>query len=203
MDTQNLWQNAPKKKQPAPSQDSVLEALRQLGSGVGKTVVKDVALHVGSDALAALFGSMPKRTDLSPFQQTEGRRSEIQPVPFPIRRSEVMRPPMVRVEEVNLKQQVEAVRAELKMLASSVKAFNQEIQKAVAEQPVQPGIYHLNFMERLRSIIKILREQIEDSRTWLALSANRKKQKGYWGMFKKHGTSFGLSSERSIATQAG
>ena len=69
---------------------------------------------------------------------------------------------------------------------------------------MDPGIYHVNFFERLRSILKVLREQIDDSRTWLALSAQRKQKKlGYWGMFKKHGTSFGLSNERSIATSAG
>lgn len=198
MDNSNLWQNQPKKKAPVANSDSVLEALRQMGGGVGKTIAKDVIGKVGSDALASLFGQVPRSGEL--FNNTETPRPEVQPTTH---RPEVIRPPMVRVEEANLKQQVEAVRSELKMLVSSLKSFNQEVQKAVSEVPVQPGIYHLNFMERLKSIIRILREQIEDSRSWLALSTNRKKQKGYWSMFKKHGTSFGLSSERTIATQAG
>ncbi len=195
MDNSNLWQNQPKKKAPAVNNDSVLEALRQMGGGVGRTIAKDVVGKVGSDALTSLFGQVPRSGELFTNQP------EVQPVQ--IRRPEILRPPMVRVEETNLKPQIEAVRAELKMLVASLKSFNQEVQKAVNEVPVQPGIYHLNFMERLKSIIKILREQIEDSRSWLALSTNRKKQKGYWGMFKKHGTQFGLSSERTIATQAG
>ncbi|MEK7119300.1 MAG: DUF5660 family protein, partial [Patescibacteria group bacterium] len=69
--------------------------------------------------------------------------------------------------------------------------------------PVAPGVYHLNFFERLKSMLKILREQIEDSSSWLSLQNNRKKKKRYWGMYKKHGTSFGLSHERNLATQAG
>ena len=195
MDNSNMWQTQPKPKKQAPPSESVLEALRQMGGGVGKTITKDVIGKVGSDALTSLFGQVPRSGELFTNQP------EVQPVQ--IRRPEILRPPMVRVEEINLKPQIEAVRAELKMLIASLKSFNQEVQKAVNEVPVQPGIYHLNFMERLKSILKILREQIDDSRSWLALSTNRKKQKGYWGMFKKHGTSFGLSSERTIATQAG
>lgn len=198
MDNSNLWQNQPKPKKQAPPSESVLEALRQMGGGVGRTLAKDVIGKVGSDALTSLFGQVPKSGEL--FTQREVHQPEVRPI---IRRPEVIRPPLVRVEEVNLKQQIEAVRAELKAIAVSLKSLNQEVQKAVSEVPVRPGIYHLNFMERLKSILKILREQIDDSRSWLALSVNRKKQKGYWSMFKKHGTSFGLSGERSIATQAG
>ena len=195
MDNTNLWQSQPKKKTHTYTNDSVLEALRQVGGGVGKTIVKDVIGKVGSDALTSLFGQVPKSGELFTSQK------ESQPTH--IRRPEFVHPPVVRVEEINLKPQIEAVREQLKMLAASLKSLSLDVQKAVSEVPVQPGIYHLNFMERLKSIIKILREQIEDSRSWLALSTNRKKQKGYWSMFKKHGTKFGLSSERTIATQAG
>ena len=113
------------------------------------------------------------------------------------------RPKPVRTEDIAIKQQLEAIRQELKALAVSMKGFHQEVQKAVETPIAEPGIYHVNFFERLRSLIKLLREQIEDGRSWLALWNTRKKKMGYWGMFKKHGTSFGLSSERSIATQAG
>jgi hypothetical protein len=46
--------------------------------------------------------------------------------------------------------------------------------------------------------------KIEDGRAWLETFAKRKKKKlGYWKMYKKHGTTFGLSHERTIATQTG
>jgi len=57
--------------------------------------------------------------------------------------------------------------------------------------------------ERISSILKLLREQVDDSRTWLSLHTNRKQKRGFWGMYKKHGTQFGLSNERTLATQAG
>ncbi len=204
------FQPQPVKKQPPkrPANDSILESLRGLGTGVGKTVTKDVAGKVAADAFASLFGSLPKQGELKPNQpvSVDQDRTPFRPerMPFPaFRRPEIHRPPMVRLEEVNLKQQIEAVRQELKALAASIKSLNSEIQKTIIETPVMPGIYHVNFFEKLKSFLKILREQIDDSRTWLSFQNNRKKKMGYWGMYKKHGTSFGLSNERTSATQAG
>ena len=190
-----------KKQSAARTNDSIIESLRTLGTGIGKTVVKDVAGKVASDALSSIFGGIPAQGELKPNQPIDIRTERSVSPTF--RRPEVHRPPMVRLEEVNLKQQIEAVRTELKALAASLKTLNLEVQKAVAEVPVAPGVYHLNFFERLKSILKMLREQIDDSRTWLAMHTTRKQKKNYWGMFKKHGTSFGLSSERTMATQAG
>ena len=204
------FQPAPPKKQPSPkpANDSILESLRGLGTGVGKTVAKDVAGKVASDAFASLFGTFPKQGELKPNQPVDIKHDRFQGrperMPFPaFRRPEVHRPPTVRVEEVNLKHQIESVRQELKALAASIKSLNADVQKAIIEPPVMPGIYHVNFFEQLKSFIRLLREQIDDSRTWLSLQNNRKKKQGYWGMFKKHGTSFGLSNERTLATQAG
>ncbi len=211
------FQPAPPKKQPQPkaANDSILESLRGLGSGVGQTVAKDVAGKVAADAFASLFGTLPKQGELKPNQPVDIKPDRLparpdlpvgrqERAPFPaFRRPEIQRPPVVHLEEVNLKQQIDAVRAELKALAASIKSLNQEVQKTIIEAPVVPGIYHLNFFEKLKSFLQILREQIDDSRTWLSLQNNRKKKQGYWGMYKKHGTSFGLSSERTMATQAG
>ncbi|MBI5449553.1 hypothetical protein HY948_04545 [Candidatus Gottesmanbacteria bacterium] len=203
MDDSAFQQSQQPKKQPITrSNDSILEALRGIGGGVTKTVAKDVIARSATDALASLFGTVPKQGEIKPNQSVDMLRRERAPLPRFIR-PEVKRQPYVRVEETNLKPQIDAIRAELKLLASSLKSLNTEIQKAVTEVPVAPGVYHLNFFERLKSMLKILREQIEDSSSWLSLQNNRKQKKGYWGMYKKHGTSFGLSHERNLATQAG
>lgn len=195
----------PQQGKPRPKvtvNDSILESLRSLSGGIGKSIAKDFAGKGGSDALKSLFGSLPQQGELKPNQSVD-LGQERQPMPF-VRRPEVMeRPPVVRGEEIGLKEKIEAVRAELAGVSKSLRNLESETQKAIAEVPVHPGVYHLNFFERLRSILKILRQQIEDSRTWLALFTERKKKIGYWGLYKKHGTKFGLSSERTIATQAG
>jgi hypothetical protein len=202
MDNSAFQQNQPK-KQPVASNDSILESLRTLGSGVGKTVAKDVTGKIASDALASLFGAPIK---------TQGELKANNPInfgrermPFPgFRRPEIRpREPYVPQVEIHLKEQIESVRAELKALSASIKSLNTEIEKTISAQPVNPGIYHKNFLDRIRSMIVLIREQIDDSRTWLNLSSSRKQKRGYWGMYKKHGTSFGLSNERSMATSAG
>lgn len=196
-----MYQQPPQTKKPKPIQtNSLLESLRDVTGGVKNTVTRDVVGKVGVDVFSALTGAVPKPTE-SPYVESFFGRERRPMSPF--RKPDVHRPPIVKLEEINLKQQIEAVRAELKALTASMKNFNTEVQKAVSEIPAQPGIYHLNFIERLRGIVRILRQQIEDSRTWLSLTVKRKKQKMYWGLYKKHGTKFGLSSERTIATQVG
>lgn len=194
--------NQGKKKFPQYFNDSILESLRDVGRGVGKTVVTDVAGKVSSDALTSLFGAPANSGGELKQNQTIEFKKEQAPQPAAYR-PELLRPTAPRSEDMQVRQQIEAVRAELKALAVSLSSLNREINKAIAEAPVDPGVYHANFFERLKSIIKIFRQQIEDSRTWVALTSRRKKQKQYWGLYKKHGTQFGLSSERTASTQSG
>lgn len=193
----------PKKKQSAIPNNSILESLRDLGSGVGKAVAKDVVGQVAADALSSLFGR-PAGGDLKPPQPTGEVYPERQPFRPPFRRPEVYQP-MVAVyrEEIGIKEKLEAVRLELKTLVATIKKFNSQVERAIEDIPTHPGVYHLNFLERLRGVIMALRQSIEDSSSWLALWTSRKKKKQYWGLYKKHGTSFGLSSERNVSTQAG
>ncbi len=178
--------------------DNVVESLRALGGNVGQATAK-AAGGVASDIIASLFGTLPKPGEARPFVGKPERQ------PFSaFRRPETRREPVIIQEDQQiLKQQIEAIRHELKALAASIKNLNSDIQRTITEVPVDPGIYHKNFLERIRSILMLLREQIDDSRTWLSLFTQRKQKRAYWGMYKKHGTSFGLSSERTIATSAG
>ncbi len=203
MDNSAFQTSQPKKPQTKPANDSILESLRSLGAGVGKTVAKDVTGKIASDALSSLFGTPPKQQgELKPNAPVDVRAER---APFPGFRRPEMRPraPYVAQEEPHLKEQIEAIRNELKALAASIQSLSSDIQRTVSEVPVDPGIYHKNFFERIRSILQLLREQVDDSRTWMSLYNGRKQKKGYWGMYKKHGTQFGLSNERTMATQAG
>ena len=196
-------QTSTTKKQSGYTNNSILESLRDLGSGVGKSVAKDVVGGVASNALSSLFGQ-PTGGDFKPPQPTAEAYPERQPFRPAIRRPEVYQPmTLVHREEVGIKEKLEAVRMELKTLAVSIKKFNSQVERAIDDIPAHPGIYHLNFLERLRGVIMVLRQSIEDSGSWLALWTSRKQKKKYWGMYKKHGTTFGLSSERNVSTQAG
>lgn len=204
MDNSAFQSSQPKAKSAQKySNDSILESLRSLGSGVGKTVAKDVTGKIATDALSSLFGAPIKQQgELKPNAAVDVRPER---APFPgFRRPEVRaREAFVAPVEPHLKEQIEAIRVELKALAASIKNLSTDIQKTVTELPVDPGVYHKNFFERIRSILQLLREQVDDSRTWLSLHNGRKQKRGFWGMYKKHGTQFGLSNERTLATQAG
>jgi hypothetical protein len=106
------------------------------------------------------------------------------------------------MREINEK--LQQIMAELQRLISSSKELKLEFADVnVDAPPPQAGEYHLNFFDWLLLTIRTAREKVEDSGAWLNAVKGKNKKKGYWGMFKKHGTSFGLSNERSIATQAG
>jgi len=196
MQTQNQ-----KKKPVQYVNDNILESMRGIGSSVGKSVTKDVVGQIGLDMIQTLFQTPQSHTEQvrGTYEQPELPREQAPRTPtfvesMQMRESEDSR---------NVKRQIEEVRQELKLLVASVKKMHQEVDKAVTETPVDPGVYHLNFYEQLKNFLRAMRQQVEDSGAWLAAFQTRKKKMGYWGMYKKHGTTFGLSNERSLATSAG
>lgn len=100
--------------------------------------------------------------------------------------------------------QIEAIQEELKKLALSTKNLTKEVEIAVKQAPVEPGVYHLTFFENLRQLLVFFRKKVKESATWLAASNQRgKKRNFYWAQVKKSGTKFMLSQERYMATQSG
>lgn len=101
-------------------------------------------------------------------------------------------------------QQVKQIMDELKKLIQSSHILQVEFAEvAVEAKPVEVGKYHLNFFEWMLIVIRNAREKVENSGAWLSTVKGKGEKKGYWGMFKKHGTTFGMSNERSVATQTG
>lgn len=93
---------------------------------------------------------------------------------------------------------------EVKKLEEQTSELTGEVRAVtVATIPTKPGAYHLNYFEFVISMLRDLRKRVNESRMWLKVWANKKQQKGYWAMFKKHGTGFAMSDERSAATSIG
>lgn len=193
-----------KKKPIAYTNDNILEQLRTVSSDVPKSTV-EVAAKIGTDVLTTIFGGTPQAGELQPNEAIElGTHQTEQEAPIVFTpRAELENKPNTSEIDMETRQQIEAVRQELKAIAQSLKGLHQEVLTAVETAPVDPGIYHLNFFDQLRSFLRLLRVQIEDSRSWMTASNTKRSKKGYWGMYKKHGTTFGLSNERSLATSAG
>lgn len=100
---------------------------------------------------------------------------------------------------------LQKLKQQITILERSEKALVNEVSKIKVEQlPPKTGIYYIHFLEWMLATVKQLRMKVEDGRAWLETFSKRKKKKlGYWKMYKKHGTTFGLSHERTLATQTG
>jgi len=196
-----------KKKKPVLT-DNFLEKLRELGSGVGDSVIEDVIEGIPSTAIDQLTGRKrsgtlkPNETlSLEEAQEQEQSRRRLSREFFRVRQEERL---VFKQEEQKTRLQIKAIQEELKKLVESTKDLVKEVEVASKLEPVEPGVYHLNFFEKLKQAIIIFRKKIEDSASWLALFNQRAKKRGYyWTQFKKSGTKFLLSQERYMATQAG
>jgi hypothetical protein len=108
-------------------------------------------------------------------------------------------------EVSEVEQRVQQILSELQRLVDSsstiLQAEYQEI--SVMQKPAEVGKYHINFFDWMLSVIQNARMKVEDSGAWLSTMQGKKGKKNYWAMFKKHGTSFGMSNERQVATQSG
>lgn len=103
-----------------------------------------------------------------------------------------------------MQQNVEQIKAELGKLIASSQVLKMEFASVTVEQSTENvGQYHLNFFEWMLAVIKSARQKVEESQSWVGTMKGKGAKKSYWGMFKKHGTTFGLSGERSVATQVG
>ncbi len=110
----------------------------------------------------------------------------------------------VNRENQELDVQLKEIMAEIKKLADSSKELQMQFKEVAVEQHTKvPGKYHRSFFSWLFSVIKAARMKVEDSGAWLAALQSKKKFREYGAMTKKHGTSFSLSNERTVATQVG
>lgn len=198
-----------KKKRKQIARRNFLESLRELGGGVAKSAKEDVIQSIGNSARGQIFGSGPSRgNNYSDFGPSEFPSPEIKErfrwskQEFTdIRTQERL---LFKQTEQEARVKIEGLRAELLKLVKTTEGLGKEVQVAAIQAPVEPGIYHLNFLERLREFIISLRKNIAESRHWLAMcNAKAKKRNFYWQQVRKSGTKFMLSQERYMATQAG
>lgn len=191
-----------KKKSRFKVTDNVVEQFRDVGRSVKSGLKNDLVKGMGSTAMKSIFN--PK--------QLGARKSEtgFQPErPFrrpALRKREIERPREVYVftaKEHEMKQKIEEIRAELKEMIAQLKAVDKEIKKAVQTPIPEAGVYYINFLNRLKVVLAVLGKELGRSNTWLQMSQSRKKHRGYWALYKKKGTKFGLSSELKVGRQTG
>lgn len=108
-------------------------------------------------------------------------------------------------ESQETKYQIQQIMEELQRLVSSSDQIIQMTygEISVASSPTVVGKYHTNFFSWMLTVIRTARQKVEESGAWLSVAKGKGSRKGYQNMSKKHGTSFSMSNERTVATQSG
>ena len=101
--------------------------------------------------------------------------------------------------------QLQAIMQEMQAIAQTTPQLAQEIKIAAIQAPVNPGIYHLRFFEKLLDFMQAFRKNANEASHWLhAVNARGKKGGNVWGNnYKKGRGSYLLSSEHYLQRSAG
>ncbi len=190
--------------------------LKNLASGLGDNLWKDLLVGSAKTTPELLFGggedlqegqavSLSKKHDQAPAQQNE-EKPQVSMEHMNYFRSTVENADGTGEThmEMQIKRSVDEIRMEIKRLIATSKVVEMTVKDATADKaPIKPGKYHLNFFEFVLSVIRDATRKLEDGAAYGSLFQSKKQQSKYWSSYKTHGTSFGLSGERTTATQTG
>ncbi|MBU0572235.1 hypothetical protein KKH23_01020 [Patescibacteria group bacterium] len=203
------------KSQKTIKRSSVLENLKDVGGNTSKVLKKDLAQGVSQEFINQLLGRKPEKKysgDITPGESLEfedvysGRREQTM-----ILEKQLTLERNLRQEEKTrserksneLKMQLQAVIEEVAALAQNTQELAEEVQIATMQAPIEPGVYHLIFFEKLLEFIKSFRQNIGQAKTWLQSSNKRAQKKNYWANYKKHGGKFLLAADHYVSRSAG
>ncbi|HKB88827.1 MAG TPA: DUF5660 family protein [Patescibacteria group bacterium] len=102
-----------------------------------------------------------------------------------------------------LRIQLQAITVEIGKLAASTGNLATQTEIAMVEVPVNPGVYHVIFFEKVLEFLMSFRKKIDQASIWLGGTNKRAEKKNYWSMYKKKGSSFLLSPDHYLQRSAG
>jgi len=194
-----------------------VEQLTDAVSGVAKDIHKEITKPIFDEALMEI-GFKPRKPMSGEFNVATGAHKSnqevIQTESISGRKIQQLRSIQQQEKEVfnlqkshaqtEIRRVMEQLSVEIKRLQSQTSQLSQEVKTMTVESaPARPGVYYTNFFEWVLMTLRDLRKKVNESRQWLNMWTTKKKQKGYWAMFKKHGTSFAMSDERAVASANG
>jgi len=204
------------KAQKVIRQTNVLESLKDIGSTTGQSLKRDLFEGGSEDLLKQLFGELPKSKrysgEITPGESLNlsevyaGTREENQKLRSQIlfeRKLSEEEKGLVERKSNDLRLQLHALTQEILSLAKTTQNLGEHVEVAAMQAPVNPGVYHVVFFEKLLEFIQSFRKKIEDASLWLNASNKRAEKKNYWAMYKKKGSSFLLSPDHYLQRSAG
>ncbi len=207
--------NQKPKGQKQRRQASVLEALKDIGNTGVKTMKKDLLQDTSQEFFDQLFGpriSKKYSGEITPGESIEmgevfsGKLEENKKLKAQISlERNLAREEKVLVEKKanELRVQLQALTQEVMSLAKTTQNISDELKVATMQAPVNPGIYHVIFFEKLLEFLKDFRKKIDSAAVWLHATNKRAQKKNYWSMYKKKGSSFLLAPDHYLQRSAG
>lgn len=193
----------PKKPIARQNHANFIEALKSIGSQSTSSFGKDVVGGVAKNFVQDLTGSRTQAFENRENSQDIETRIKQEALALQ-RHKEITETKVFDRKQEEAKAKIEAIKEQLQLLIKELAGMDKELEKAIEEEIVNPGTYHVNYFEKIRKFLIDLRKRVADSANWLEMSNQRKAaQQGYWGQVRKSGTKFMLSQERTLATQAG
>ena len=197
-------------------QPNPLEALKDIGSSTANQM-KEEAAKLPGDFMQQLLGIRPQPRNYSGelvpgeaieftdvfsgrFEQIKKDRSQL------ALERKLLEEERVQVEKKTneLRIYLQAVREEILLLAQKTENLAEETQMAAMQAPIEPGVYHVIFFEKLLDFMKSFRKKIEEAGVWLHAVNKRAAKKNAWGAnYKKHGAKYLLSGEHYLQRSAG
>ena len=140
-----------KKKKKSLVLDNPIEAVRNLADDFTSTARDDLVGGITDSAFQQIFGSNKASGDISLNEeitiQNQNENIQIQEsLAFQRQRDSLEKNIFSYKDETELKQQIEQLLKEIKLLINSTNNISaEEAANAVENSPVNPGKYHINF----------------------------------------------------------
>jgi len=206
-----------KAKSPTLNFDTnTVEVIRDAGVSVVKNVNEELKreTHLAWDMSLGLgefgakrSGEMQQGEEIVLAQKKQEEKTKLKNIEGGINySSEIIHAERRTTQETNreIKMSVQEILVELKKIKGMSKEIEFQFRDVdTINMPENPGKYHLNFFEWVLSVVRSARMKIEDSKAWLTSVSSKSAKREHWTSNKKQGTQFGLSGERSVATQTG
>ncbi len=137
-----------------------------------------------ADALAQTGGKLPDMNSTEQQAELEKQRKEQEKKAAKLKKHKEINPvettKLFDNKEKQVKEEIDKLRNELKLLATDVAKFQKDVDLTLMTEVVEPGTqgsYYLNFFQKLRAFIMLLRQKVKSASTWLSQFNGKKKKK--------------------------
>lgn len=186
---------------------SFLESLKDLGGSTSKSLKNDLLKEGSKDFMQELLGLKPRQRfsgEILPGEHVgideilSGEREQKEKLELQLvqqKRIHEEEKALIEKKSNELKMQINAISREVIAIAKVTPKLAREVEIAAIMAPINPGIYHITFFEKLLEFIKSFRMKLEDASLWLHTTNKRASKKSFWSQYKVQGGKRLLSAE--------